>query len=204
MSEIKPEISSTEEKIMEAARKVFLRKGYAGTRTRDITLEAGINHALLNYYFRSKQKLFEAIMQEKIVKFLGNLIPLVNDETTSPEQKIQLIVENYIEMLQQNPDLPIFVLSELQKGNFEAIPIVNVVKDISNSSFFRQVAVARPDINPAHFFLTMVGMIIFPFVARPFVELSGLVSHSSFNAMMEERKILITSWMKTIIHEKPM
>lgn len=56
---------STEQKIIEAARKVFTRKGYSATRTRDIAEEAGLNLALLNYYFRSKQKLFELVMAEK-------------------------------------------------------------------------------------------------------------------------------------------
>ncbi len=63
--------SSTEEKIKEAARVVFMKKGFAATRTRDIAEEAGINLALLNYYFRSKEKLFELVMFEKFQKFFG-------------------------------------------------------------------------------------------------------------------------------------
>ena len=66
---------STEEKIKEAAKKVFLKKGYAATRTRDIAEEAGINLALLNYYFRSKEKLFDLIMLEKLEKFFGAIAP---------------------------------------------------------------------------------------------------------------------------------
>ena len=65
----KPETNlSTEEKFKEAARVVFTRKGYAATKTRDIAEEAGLNLALLNYYFRSKEKLFEIIMLEKITQ----------------------------------------------------------------------------------------------------------------------------------------
>src|SRR5689334_23935314 len=88
--------SSTEEKIMEAARTVFLRKGYAATRTRDIAEEAGINLALLNYYFRSKEKLFSLVMQEKFQKFFGVIFPILNEPTTSLEEKVERLVDSYI------------------------------------------------------------------------------------------------------------
>ena len=105
--------ASTEEKIKEAARTVFTKKGYAGTRTHDIAEEAGINLALLNYYFRSKEKLFKVVMIEKMQKLFGILSPTLNDATTSLDQKIVLIVNLYADMLLKNPDLPIFVLSVL-------------------------------------------------------------------------------------------
>src|SRR5260221_8076178 len=87
---------STEEKIKVAARKVFLRKGFSATRTRDIAEEAGINLALLNYYFRSKQKLFEEVMREKIQTLLQTVIPVLNNQSTNLEKKIELVVSNYI------------------------------------------------------------------------------------------------------------
>ncbi|MEO6687147.1 MAG: helix-turn-helix domain-containing protein, partial [Dyadobacter sp.] len=106
---------STEEKIMEAARKVFTEKGYAAARTRDIAEESGINLALLNYYFRSKEKLFELVMLEKVNKLFGTIIPILTDETTELEEKLDRIAESYIDLLLVNPDLPIFVLSEIRR-----------------------------------------------------------------------------------------
>src|SRR3546814_7833693 len=79
---------STEEKIKEAARKVFTRKGYAAARTRDIAEEAGINLALLNYYFRSKEKLFHQVMIERMQELFGVLIPVMNDTSTALETKL--------------------------------------------------------------------------------------------------------------------
>src|SRR6195952_788113 len=87
---------STEEKIKQAATKVFMQKGYAATRTRDIAEAAEINLALLNYYFRSKEKLFEIVMLEKVQKLFGLIIPVVTDETMDLEKKIELIAANYI------------------------------------------------------------------------------------------------------------
>ena len=146
----KDDPSSTEEKIKQAAKKVFLQKGYAGTRTRDIAEEAGINLALLNYYFRSKQKLFEVVILEKIQKLLITILPAIHDESTTIEEKIDLVVSNYIDMLTENPDLPIFILSELQKGSFEAFPAVPIVEQVKKSALFRQLTEKRPDLNPVH------------------------------------------------------
>lgn len=198
----KEEPSSTEEKIRQAAKKVFLQKGYAGTRTRDIAEEAGINLALLNYYFRSKQKLFEVVMLEKIQKLLLGLLPSIHDETTTIEEKIDLIVNGYIDVLTENPDLPIFVLSELQKGSFETFPAIPVVEQVKKSTLFRQLNEKRPDLNPVHFIVTLLGMTIFPFVARPIIMLSGMTDEESYMKLMQERKILVSKWMKNILNEK--
>ena len=68
---------STEEKIKNAARIIFHQKGYAGTKTRDIAEEAGINLALLNYYFRSKEKLFGIIMVESLQSFRLSMMDVI-------------------------------------------------------------------------------------------------------------------------------
>src|ERR1700751_6460756 len=94
---------STEEKIKQAARKIFMQKGYAATRTRDIAEEAGINLALLNYYFRSKEKLFDLIMLESLHDFRQHIIVALNDEKTSLESKIETLVSNYIDLLINQP-----------------------------------------------------------------------------------------------------
>ena len=80
---------SAEKKILEAARKLFTEKGYDATKTRDIAEEAGINLALLNYYFRSKEKLFEIIMLENIGHFFQGVLVIVNDEKTTVQEKIE-------------------------------------------------------------------------------------------------------------------
>src|SRR6478672_5729545 len=103
---------TTEEKIKDAARKVFLQKGYAATRTRDIAEAAGLNLALLNYYFRSKEKLFDIIMLENLQHFIEGIREILNDKGTSIEQKVEAIVSNYIDLLTHQPDLHLFVLHE--------------------------------------------------------------------------------------------
>ncbi|MBK9329529.1 MAG: helix-turn-helix transcriptional regulator [Sphingobacteriales bacterium] len=124
---------STEAKIKAAAKKLFTQKGLAATRTRDIAQEAGINLALLNYYFRSKDKLFEIVMRENVLLFLsGMLESMQHSEHLNLEQKLELLIDRYIDMLIANPDLPFFILSisrtnglELDKGDD---PLLNGMK----------------------------------------------------------------------------
>ena len=113
----KPEVdSSTEEKIKNAARIIFHKKGFAATRTRDIAEEAGINLALLNYYFRSKEKLFDIIMLESMQNFLKSMAALFNAEQNTFDEKVESFVSNYLDFLTEQPDLPLFVLSELRSN----------------------------------------------------------------------------------------
>lgn len=107
--------TSTEEKIIASARKLFMQKGFDATKTRDIANEAGINLALLNYYFRSKENLFEIIMKENMGQFMQVISEIVNSEETSIQEKIELLVNNYITMLMRLPDMPLFVMNNIRK-----------------------------------------------------------------------------------------
>lgn len=193
---------STEEKIIAAARKVFTQKGYAATRTRDIAEEADINLALLNYYFRSKEKLFSQVMLEKIQQLFGILLPILNDSATLLETKVELITSEYIDMITENPDLPIFVLSEI-KGHTAALKnVLPIDKIIPHASFFKQLAETRPDIHPLHFLMNLLGMTVFPFIAMPAFDAIGIISKKHFAGMIQERKKLIPVWVKAMLNAK--
>jgi AcrR family transcriptional regulator len=197
---VSPDPSSTEEKIKEAARKVFIRKGYAAARTRDIAEEAGINLALLNYYFRSKQKLFDEVMKEKIQTLLKTIIPVLQDTTTTLDEKIKIIVFNYLKVLAQNNDLPIFVLSELSQGSVSFISKLPPGKIILQSSFMLQLKQRKKNVDPIQFLISMLALIIFPFVAKPLLTQSGLVNEKKFQSLVKERELLIPLWMDAILN----
>jgi AcrR family transcriptional regulator len=199
---VKDDRVSTEDKIKEAARKVFLRKGFSGTRTRDIADEAGINLALLNYYFRSKQKLFDEVMKEKIQTLLKTIIPVLQDTSTTLEEKVNQIVVNYIAVLSKNNDLPIFVLNELRKDNSSFISKLPVGKIILQTSFILQLRERRKDIDPVQFMISLMGLIIFPFVAKPILTQSGMISEKKFQALIQERETLIPIWMNAMLKSK--
>jgi AcrR family transcriptional regulator len=195
--------SSTEEKIKNAARIIFHKKGYAATRTRDIAEEAGINLALLNYYFRSKEKLFDIIMLESLHDFRQHIIVALNDEKTSLESKIETLVSNYIDLLINQPDIPLFILSEIRNNPQALISKMNQKEIISKSYFIKQFQQAVQEgkiapINPLHYIMNLIGMIVFPFVGRPILSHVGQLKQDDFNNLMEQRKKLIPKWLKAI------
>jgi AcrR family transcriptional regulator len=203
-----PEIeknNTTEEKIKEAARRVFTSKGYAATRTRDIAEESGYNLALINYYFRSKEKLFDIIMLEHMQLFIHSVMGIVNDPVTSLQEKIELLISHYIDMLIKNPDIPLFVLSEInanpaklaaklgfghmERGN---IYLVKQWKELT-------AAKKIPNNNPLHILMNVLSMTIFPFVASPLIKNRTGISQEEFNKLMLERKKLIPVWINAMI-----
>lgn len=187
--------TTTEEKIIAAARKVFTQKGYAATRTRDIAEEAGINLALLNYYFRSKERLFQKIMAEKMKQLFSVLLPIINNDKLTLDEKLENFAENYINLLIQNPDLPIFIISEVRANPEGFKNELQVHKNLKNSSLAHQIRDKRPDIEPVQFIVSFLGMTIFPFLAKPIL----FADSTKFDALMKERKILVVKWMKAIL-----
>ncbi len=192
---------STEQKIKEAAQRVFMKKGYAATRTRDIAEEAGINLALLNYYFRSKEKLFDLIMLEKLAKFFGGIAPILNQPETSLEQKFVLLSSNYIDLLAANPDLPLFILSEIRTNPERFVSKLPVAK-VVDSHFIKQLQERRPEVHPLHFLMNILGLSVFPFIMKPIFLASGIMNEKAFSGRMEERKALIPKWMGRLLKQK--
>jgi AcrR family transcriptional regulator len=196
--------STTEEKIKEAARVVFTRKGYAAARTRDIAEEAGINLALLNYYFRSKEKLFDIIMMENIQRFIVGAKEILADEDTSLKDKTEKIASRYIDMLILNPDLPLFILSELRANPDQLVDKMGVKTLIAKSNYFQQLkdAAKMQKVNPMHYFMNTMALIVFPFVASPMIMNIGNLKQTDFIALMQERKKLIAKWVEAIVKAK--
>lgn len=196
--------TNTETKIKNAARSVFHKKGFAASRTRDIAEEAGINLALLNYYFRSKEKLFEIIMMETMVGFMNSLAGVFNDENASFESKIETIVNNYIDLLIQEPDVPIFILSEIRANPQRLVSKINAKELISNSILLKQLQAKIKNgeiapINPLQFIMNLVGLTVFPFVGSPLLKVIGGLDEQQFNYLMEERKKMIPIWVNAIL-----
>ena len=192
--------SSTEEKIKAAARKVFTKKGFSAARTRDIAEEAGINLALLNYYFRSKEKLFDIVMTENLQQFLLGLKGALHDEKSLLTEKVARIAEEYIDMLKANPDLPLFVLTEMRANPEKLASNMGVKKLLYESVFFKQLTEAtKGKIHPFHLLINIMGMTVFPFVAAPLLQNISSMKTEDFHNMMEDRKKMIPLWFDSIV-----
>lgn len=195
--------TTTELKIKNAARAVFHKKGFAATRTRDIAEEAGINLALLNYYFRSKKKLFDIIMMESLQQFALSVGDVFNDEKTSFGHKLHVLSGRYIDMLTAHPDIPLFILSELRANPQELISKVHIKENLLKSHFIHQFneqvkSGKISSIPPLQFMINFMGLIVFPFVASPIVKGIGDLSDDEFTRLMQERKALIPKWLNAM------
>jgi AcrR family transcriptional regulator len=194
--------SSAEEKIKEAARKLFTQKGFAAVRTRDIAEEAGINLALLNYYFRSKEKLFDIIMKEAMQQFMEGVSTIFYNEKTTVDEKLNDLVSCYIDMLSQYPDLPLFILSELKSNPDKFAEKMDSGLAAARSHFMKQIQKNHPDIHIVHFMANMMGLIIFPFIGAPILQKVTRIDKKEFSALMQERKKMIPIWIKAMIKAK--
>lgn len=191
---------STEEKIKQAARNVFTKKGFSATRTRDIAEEANINLALLNYYFRSKEKLFDIVMMENMQKFLTGLKGVFNNENSSLIDKVSAVADDYINLLKANPDLPLFILSEIRANPDKLASNMGVKSMLHESHFFKQLKEAtKGKLHPLHLMMNMMGMIVFPFVASPLLQNIGNLKQADFDSLMEERKKMVPLWFNAIL-----
>ncbi|MBX2907536.1 MAG: TetR/AcrR family transcriptional regulator [Taibaiella sp.] len=195
---------STEAKIKEAARRVFTEKGYAATRTRDIAEASGYNLALINYYFRSKEKLFDLIMLEELQLFIHSIAQIADNRETSLIEKVELLASHYIEMLIANPGLPLFIMNEINRDPGKFVAKLGVDKRKSPPHIVIQWQAYTGDTNPAnamHLFINLISMTVFPFIAAPLLRNRTGMSTTQFFALMEERKKLIPMWVKQMIEE---
>lgn len=195
---------STEQKIKEAAKRVFQKKGFGLTRTRDIAKEAGINLALLNYYYRSKENLFEIVMQESIEEMFSYLEHIMNNKQTTLTEKIDAGVLRYIEGMSKNSNLPLFLFSELQANPQHLFDMVKIPEGfIQETYMFKQIneQINKEKLNftAIHFFINLVSMSIFPIIGQPFIKYVTKMDEKSFTDFIEQRKTLVPIWLKSML-----
>lgn len=195
--------ASTEEKIIDAARNIFTKKGFLATTVRDIATEAETNLAMVNYYFRSKEKLFAVIMDETIKRLFDKIEPVLNNEHTSLSEKIKTCVGYYIDHLNENPDFPFFMVNEVMAGSTK-LPMISNMRTLINSNFADQLKALKKDgqinFHPVHLLWNISGLILFPFLSRPQILNMSYFNSDEFRQMMEERKKLIPVWIEAIIN----
>ena len=164
---------TTQEIIFEAAKRVFIERGFDGARMQQIADEAGINKALLHYYYRSKDKLFDAIFAEAFMKFLPNISQIMMSDECF-EKKIRLVISHYTDMLMENPHLPLFIMHEIQR---KPDMIVKILRSSGINPAVVAVQLQKEakegkirDIALPHLMTNIIGMCILPFIGRPILE----------------------------------
>ena len=191
---------NTANKIKEAARALFTEKGFGRTTTREIATAAGVNLALVNYYFRSKEELFKAVMMETVESFVKQLHVLLNNER-SFDEKLDAVVNNYIDLLSERPDLPIFMLSELRNNPQEMAGKLQLHELFGESTFMKELFARTPEgVHPIHIFMNLLSMNVFPFLAKPMLSTAAGLRDEQFQMTMEARRKLIPMWIKSMLN----
>lgn len=198
--------NDTESRILQAAEREFFEKGYAGARTASIAEAAGVTHAMLHYYFRTKDKLFERIVSEKI-SILGNIIiSAIGDEDLTLEDRIRQGIERHFDFIAANRDLPKFIVNEvltrpdvveMMKCNLQ-----NIVNNLLNSLQHEIDAYAAKglsrQVNARMLLIDIVSLNVFPFMAAPIVLGAIGDSYNSYDEFLALRK---TENVETILNK---
>lgn len=190
---------NTEKQILEAASRVFLRKGSAGARMQEIADEAGINKSLLHYYYRTKDKLFMSVFRQAIGDFIPGILYILNANIPMYE-KIDRFIKEYMEVLLGNPFVPMFILHELQRDPDRLFSVFKdagiepfgVVQQFEASSAKGEIR----NIDARHLIINVLSLCIFPVAARPMMQRVFFDNDDrAYEAFLEERKAVVSEFV---------
>ncbi|MFZ1322120.1 MAG: TetR/AcrR family transcriptional regulator [Ignavibacteria bacterium] len=182
----------TEERILESAKKVFYNKGIDGARMQEIANEANINKAMLHYYFRNKEALFDAVFAEASQIIFPQVNELLNIEMPLFE-KIRQFSDKYISLLSENPVIPVFVIKEMNNNPEKFIKAFSNKLKIKPDIFIKQIKKAEKSgeikpIDPMQLFINLISLCIFPFLARPLIINVFGLDETGFKKFLNKRK----------------
>jgi AcrR family transcriptional regulator len=192
--------ADTESRILDAAHAVFMRRGTAGARMTEIAREAGVNHALVHYYFRSKQRLADAVFRRAIGQFFPVMLGVLTSDAPI-EEKVRRVAAAQIDMLLAHRFLPAYLIAELNHYPERTEQLVSSMSGTTPSklrtrlfgTLGKQLEEGARDgtlkpITPQAFVLNLVSMVVYPFAARPLVLAIMGQDDATFDAMMQRRK----------------
>ncbi len=184
----------TEQLILEAAITEFSTKGFDGARTSTIAANAGVTHAMLHYYFRTKEKLFERIFKDKIRYIINMVISPMVESGGSIKQRIREGIEKHFEFLLANKELPIFFITTINSrpeayqeiiGEFSSIAhgrLNALQQELDKAHENGEICKVRAD----QLIGDIASLNVFPFLAHPM--LMAATGHSDYDSYMEMRK----------------
>lgn len=195
---------NTEETIFIAAREEFIEKGFDGTRMQEIAKRAGINKALLHYYYRTKEKLFDAIFEKVFRSFMPGIFEVMQSDA-SLFYKIEVFISSYIKFILDNPHVPSFVLHELNRNPEKLTGIFASIVGAARDKGFNKFAEAIKKeidngtiipIEPEQLIVNMIALCIFPVVARPIIQ--GVIFNNDkvrYKQFLESRKTEVSKFI---------
>ena len=196
MNKEKNNSQDTENRILQAAEKEFFEKGYAGARTASIAEAAGVTHAMLHYYFRTKDKLFERIVSGKI-NMLGDIVlSAIGDSNLPLEDRIRQGIERHFDFISANRDLPKFIVNEVltrpEHIEFVKQNALHIVNNLLNNfqheiDEYAAKGLCR-QVDARMLLIDIVSLNVFPFMAAPIVYGAIGDTYGSYDDFLVMRK----------------
>ena len=170
--------NNKEQAILAAAKEEFLDKGFDGARTTSIARNAGVTHAMLHYYFKTKEQLFERIFHETMGMLVEGILDVFTQNEKPFKQRMAEALDIHFEVIRQNPRLPLFMIREVASRPERFDIIKNVISTFAGSLLITMQhdidqAVSNGEISPIDattLLLDMVSLNVFPFIAKPLFE----------------------------------
>ncbi len=193
-----------EEKIIQAARTLFMKNGFAETNMSDIAAAVGINRPALHYYFRTKEKMFQAVFGNIILSLAPELQCIVLQDKPISE-RIQQVVDAYYHIFSANPHLPLFIAREMDR---DMPHLVNTVRDLQLEGYFHNIInsleneMERGKLKrvPLPFvFFTLYSLLTFPFLTKNFSLMALCEKRGDFEKMLGDWKQHIVGEMDHLL-----
>ena len=194
----------TESKILDAAKDVFQQKGMTGARMQEIADKAGINKALLHYYYRTKEKLFEKVFNIAFAIFIPKMQKIMISEKPVLE-KIEFFIESYMDLLIKHPYIPGFIINELNRNPQILLDIFEKNIHIKENKLFEkfdeqiqsevQKGIIKP-IDTRNLMTNVIALCVFPIVARPIIQ--GIMFENDkkqYDTFLKQRKEFVKEFI---------
>jgi AcrR family transcriptional regulator len=193
--------TSSSDCIKQAARELFMRKGLDGARNEEIAAISGTSPALISYYFKGKEKLFDEILIEVFTEFIAKVEAVANEPYTNFETKVRLLVDCYSEFVIESPHLPLNALMKIRKKHPGISNYTKQMRNMLHHSIMAQQLRREvsqgiyKDITIGHVIMNIVGLTLFPALAAPIIQTIGDMREEQYQQLIRDRQEHIADWV---------
>lgn len=198
-----------ESRIIFVAQKMFIEKGFTETSMSDIAAQVGINRPGLHYYFRTKERMFQAVFGQIVLSFLPEIKDIMIQQNVPFDKRIENIIDAYYgKICKENPDLPLFMIREI---NRDVNHLLLTIKELGLLGYTEEIATSiGQEMNNGSLkkiplrtvFLTFYGLLIMPWLTRNLTSAIFLDKNESFDDFLTKWKVCIVMQMKNLVMQE--
>jgi len=203
----KNKYSELELRIIEAARQLFVERGYTETSMSDIAAHVGINRPTLHYYYRTKDKMFQAVFGSIVERLVPRIIENIKRCDLSVHERTLMVIDTYYDVFRQSPKLPLFIVREMNRDfdflreKLESIGFYDYFDTIRCELQSQMDAGYIKSVPMTKLFLTFYSMLVMPFLTKPVCEIFALSSNENFDAILSYAREHIATIIASLLEK---